>query len=86
VRCTPEVRDAILETLIASGSDLLLLPVQDIFGWPDRVNLPGQTTDENWTWRMPWPVDRLDTQPEARERARTLGGMCRRAERGPSPA
>jgi 4-alpha-glucanotransferase len=79
---SPEVRDAILETLVASGSDILLLPVQDIFGWPDRVNVPGQTTDDNWTWRMPWPVDRLADEPEAQERAEALAGMCRRAGRG----
>jgi len=82
---TPDVRDAILETLVSSGSDILLLPVQDIFGWPDRVNVPGTTTDDNWTWRMPWPVDRLASEPEARERAEALAGMCRRARRGSSP-
>ena len=79
---TRAVGDAILETLVASGSDVLLLPVQDIFGWPDRVNVPGTTTDDNWTWRMPWPVDRLDAQPEARERAGALAAMCQRAGRG----
>src|SRR5207302_9285391 len=34
------VRDVLLESLFASGSDLLLLPVQDVFGWTDRVNAP----------------------------------------------
>ena len=79
---TPEVRDAVLETLVAAGSDILLLPVQDIFGWPDRVNVPGTTGDDNWTWRMPWPVDQMGAQPEARERAKTLAEMCRTARRG----
>jgi len=79
---SPEVRDAILETLVASGSDILLLPLQDVFGWPDRVNLPGTTGDDNWTWRLPWLVDQLDAQPEARERAQTLARMCRGAGRG----
>jgi len=77
-----EVRDAILDALVASGSDVLLLPVQDVFGWPDRVNVPGTTTEDNWTWRMPWPVDRLGAEPEARERAETLARMCQRAARG----
>jgi hypothetical protein len=29
------VRDALVEALFASGSDILLIPIQDIFGWRD---------------------------------------------------
>src|SRR5262249_36420775 len=43
-----EVRDVLLETLYASGSDLLLLPIQDAFGWRDRVNEPATVTESNW--------------------------------------
>jgi 4-alpha-glucanotransferase len=67
------VRDALLETLCASGSDLLILPIQDVFGWADRINVPALIDDTNWTWRLPWAVDRLDTEPEAAERQHTLG-------------
>jgi len=66
------VRDALLELLYASGSDLLILPVQDVFGWRDRINLPGQVSDDNWTWRLPWWSDELGAQAEAAERASTL--------------
>jgi 4-alpha-glucanotransferase len=67
-----DVRDALLEALFASGSDLLTLPIQDVFGWPDRINVPALIDDTNWTWRLPWPVDQLDEQPEAGERQRAL--------------
>lgn len=63
----PTVRDLLLETLYASGSDLLLLPVQDVFGWSERINVPATVTSVNWTYRLPWPVDTIDDQPEARE-------------------
>ena len=62
----PSVRDALLEALFASGSDLLLMPVQDVFGWPDRINEPGTVTPENWTFRLPWPCDRMADILEAR--------------------
>jgi 4-alpha-glucanotransferase len=62
-----DVRDVLLEALYASGSDLLLLPVQDAFGWRDRVNEPATVGESNWTYRLPWPSDTLDEQPEARE-------------------
>jgi 4-alpha-glucanotransferase len=66
------VRDLLLEQLYASGSDLLILPVQDVFGWRDRVNLPGLVSDDNWTWRLPWLSDEMLDEPDARERAATL--------------
>ena len=63
----PETRDAVLEALFASGSDLLILPVQDLFGWRDRINVPGAAHHLNWTYRLPWLVDRLEEHVEARE-------------------
>ena len=39
-RYNPAVRDALLEALFASGSNLLLLPMIDVFGWSDRINEP----------------------------------------------
>jgi 4-alpha-glucanotransferase len=68
----PAVRDALLETMFASGSDLLTLPFQDVFGWTDRINVPALIDDSNWTWRLPWAVDTLDAQPEAVERQEAL--------------
>jgi 4-alpha-glucanotransferase len=64
----PKVRDVLLEALYASRSDLLLLPVQDAFGWSDRINEPATVGDQNWTYKLPWPVDQLDQVSEARER------------------
>jgi 4-alpha-glucanotransferase len=59
------LQEALLESLYHSGSELLILPVQDVFGWRDRINRPATVGDENWTWRLPWPSDRLSTEPQA---------------------
>jgi len=67
-----QVRDALIEALFASSSSLLLVPVQDVFGWSDRINVPGTLDATNWTFRLPWPVDALDDAPAARERQATL--------------
>jgi 4-alpha-glucanotransferase len=66
------LRDALLEALYAAGSDLLLLPVQDVFGWPDRINRPATVSPSNWRWRLPWFVDRLLAEPIATESALRL--------------
>ena len=72
------VRDTLLEILFASASDLLLLPVQDAFGWRDRINEPATVSDGNWTYRLPWPVDTLDDVAEARERKDQLRAWAAR--------
>jgi 4-alpha-glucanotransferase len=77
------VRDALLDSLYGAGSDLLLIPMQDVFGWRNRINTPAVVDDENWCWRLPWPVDRLAEQPEARERAAALLRLARQAGRVP---
>jgi 4-alpha-glucanotransferase len=68
----PQVRDWILESLYASGSNQLVVPIQDLFGWTDRINVPAIVDDHNWTWKLPWPVDGFANQPDARERQHTL--------------
>jgi 4-alpha-glucanotransferase len=66
------IGDALIESLVASGAELLILPIQDVFGWQDRINQPATIGDANWTWRLPWPVDRMPAEPEARQVAARL--------------
>jgi 4-alpha-glucanotransferase len=68
----PIVRDVLLESLFASGSDLLLMAIPDVFGWRDRINEPATVNDLNWTYRLPWPSDQLESVPAARERCHIL--------------
>jgi 4-alpha-glucanotransferase len=78
----PHTRDAILRTLLHSGSSLAILPLQDVFGWRDRINTPALISHQNWCWRLPWPVEDLLREPAARERAgflRTIAQECGRA-------
>lgn len=81
----PDVRDVLLETLFASASDVVLLPIGDVFGWDARINEPSTVSDANWSCRLPWPVDRLDAEPEARERQQTLRRWAERHGRLLSP-
>jgi len=77
------VRDVVLEALYASGSDLLLLPIQDVFGWRDRVNEPATVGENNWTYRLPWPTDALAAQAEAREVQERLRAWSEKHARAP---
>jgi 4-alpha-glucanotransferase len=74
----PELRDAMLETILGSGSRFVITPIQDLFGWRDRINVPATTGPQNWTWRLPWPSDRMMDLPEPRDRAAALAEMSAR--------
>jgi 4-alpha-glucanotransferase len=78
------LRDALLELAYRSGSDDLFVPVQDVFGWRDRINTPATIGDHNWTWRLPWPVDALAVEPLATARATALAGLAGRSQRAAS--
>ena len=69
---SPRVRDCLLRGIVSARSELQILPVQDIFGWRDRINNPEAAGASNWTWRLPWPVEELVREPEALERAAFL--------------
>ncbi len=72
---SPAVRDALIRALCAAPSELVLLPIQDIFGWRDRLNIPGLVGSGNWRWRLPWPVEDLLTEPAAVERAEFMRAL-----------
>ena len=70
VHFNPAIRDGLLAQAYGAGSDLLLLPIQDVFGWPDRVNTPATVGEQNWTWKLPlasrrWPPTRALERADA---------------------
>ena len=79
-------RDAFIEVLIASNSELVILPVGDVFAWRDRINTPATVNDRNWTWRMPWPNERLLFEPDAAAAVRRLREWTARYSRTSSVA
>jgi 4-alpha-glucanotransferase len=75
------VRDALIGALFSAGSELLLMPIQDVFGWNERINEPATVTDRNWTTKLPWPIDRFDEVPEACERRDRLRAWAAESHR-----
>ena len=57
-------------------ADLVILPIQDAFGWRDWVNTPATVTGDNWSWRMPWPVDEWLSRQESVAVADHLRGLA----------
>jgi len=59
----------------------VLLPLQDVFGWRERINVPGTVGSGNWTWRLPFPVGDLLARPDAAERATFLRRLAAETDR-----
>jgi 4-alpha-glucanotransferase len=62
-RFCPAVHEALLETVYGSSSEMLVLPVQDVFGDRERINLPGSVGQGNWSYRMARRTDTLAGDP-----------------------
>ncbi len=73
-----DVRDALLELVYRSGSDLVLLPFQDALGSRERVNVPGTVNESNWSYRMPMALADL---MESAGTAELLRGLAARSGR-----
>ena len=74
----PERRELplpLLQRFYEAGSVLTILPIQDLFGWRERVNVPATIDHYNWAYRLPVGVDELDRVPAIRERMETVRDM-----------
>jgi 4-alpha-glucanotransferase len=72
---------AILETVYAAPSQLVIAPIQDLFGWTARINLPGTVSARNWAWRLPMPIERLRQSPAIQKRLGVLRTIAVRTGR-----
>jgi 4-alpha-glucanotransferase len=66
------VLNEVLRALYAAPSMVTVLPIQDLFGWCARINLPGTVSESNWTYRLPISFERMTTSHAVQARARDL--------------
>ncbi len=62
---TDEWHRMVLDRLIGSGSGLVILPIQDVLGHQDQVNVPATVGPHNWTYRLPCTIADLNRPPLA---------------------
>jgi 4-alpha-glucanotransferase len=73
---SPAMLEAILRALYASPSILALVPVQDLFGWSTRINLPGTVGGRNWSYRLPFSLKPFDAGSAIRARIEHLRAIA----------
>jgi 4-alpha-glucanotransferase len=74
-------RDAILEVLYAAPSRLVIIPIQDLFGWSARINRPGTISAWNWTYRIPLTLERMRRSRAIQSRVAKLREIAIRSRR-----
>jgi 4-alpha-glucanotransferase len=88
---TTELRRSILARLYASPSRMVIFPIQDLFGWRERVNTPATIGGANWRYRLPFTATELATLPAPAAEAEQLralidaSGRLRKMACRPSP-
>ncbi len=73
--------DAIIGALYSSPARLVVLSIQDLFGWDDQINYPGTVNDSNWSYRLPFAIEQRAQIPEVRSRIEKLRAMAQNSGR-----
>jgi 4-alpha-glucanotransferase len=73
--------DGIIGSLYASPARLVVLPIQDLFGWSDQINHPGIVSDANWSYRLRFELQDRGKLPEIQSRIEKLRAIARQSAR-----
>jgi 4-alpha-glucanotransferase len=73
--------EAILRALYSAPSLIVIAPLQDLFGWDSRVNIPGTVNAANWKWRLPFALDGSQKSPKLKSRIEALHAIAVRTGR-----
>lgn len=77
----PERDYALFDLLFSARSELSLLLVTEVIGDGSRINTPGVVSDDNWTWRLPRPIEDLREDASLQERFSRIRQLVRGAGR-----
>jgi 4-alpha-glucanotransferase len=81
VEADPERSLALLGDLYRARSDLALVLMQELLGSRERINTPAVVGPQNWSWRLPLPIEDLKTAPEVVARFDAIRGLVRESGR-----
>jgi 4-alpha-glucanotransferase len=70
---SPPVHRALLAAIYGAGSELALLPFQDLLGLRDRINTPGTVGAHNWSWRLPDTIEAMRVDPLVKAKLHDVG-------------
>jgi 4-alpha-glucanotransferase len=72
---------ALVRLLFSARSNLTLLLAQEVLGDKTRINLPGYVGPENWSWRLPRPLEDLAEDAKLNERLEAIKKLAQESGR-----
>ena len=76
-----EIHRLILSGLMASGSAIVMLPIQDILGDTHQINFPGTISSQNWRYRIPENIEAFSTHPRYKDKINFLKSVIEKSGR-----
>jgi len=73
--------DAIIGSLYTSPARLVVLPIQDLFGWSEQINRPGTVSETNWRFRLPFAIEERLMIPAIRSQIEKLCALAKASGR-----
>jgi 4-alpha-glucanotransferase len=67
--------------LYRASSELALVLGQELIGSRDRLNTPATVGPQNWSWRLPAPLEDLESDPLVSARLDAIRGLVEKAGR-----
>jgi 4-alpha-glucanotransferase len=66
---------ALLRDLYGASSNLALVLAQELLGLGDRLNTPATVGEQNWSWRLPRPIEELQADGAVMARFDAIRGL-----------
>ncbi|MBY0357636.1 MAG: 4-alpha-glucanotransferase [Candidatus Obscuribacterales bacterium] len=78
---TEPLYQAFVKTLMESSSWLVVFMIPDLLGTKERFNVPGSSSDSNWSCRLPLSLEGYEKNPDFARRIRYFAESCRQSRR-----
>ncbi len=79
----PERERALLRLLFSARSSIAMILAPEIFGSRERINTPNTVGPQNWAYRLPATLEKLEEDVTLRTRLETFGELLRESGRAP---
>ncbi len=80
---TEGIRLRLIKALFASNARYASLMITELFSLDERINHPGTSASHNWSFRVPWSLQQIQSDPALRETCMKFATAIQLTHRAP---